>query len=63
MGRQNDTLSGFDFSFILSLFLLSYSSNTNAQIYYKRMEARKMKVVIVGHSGVGKTSIISRYVN
>jgi GTPase SAR1 family protein len=25
------------------------------------MEAKNMKVAIVGHSGVGKTSIINRY--
>ncbi len=47
----------YDFPIFLSIF------NTNAQNYYKSMEIKKMKVVIVGHSGVGKTSIISRYVN
>jgi GTPase SAR1 family protein len=26
------------------------------------MESKKIKIVIVGHSGVGKTSIISRYI-
>lgn len=26
------------------------------------MESKKIKIVIVGHSGVGKTSIIHRYI-